>query len=552
MPNTHRSLLERTVNLGLVLVSILSLLGPLAPARAAGPGDGEPDGGRVIGAISTVIRCLSPAGTEPGSVEPGEEGMPCVSSGLVYLDWHGNIARARLALRVAGAEAPHTILVNGQRAASAPVLPSESPDAGEYVYLTLSPQVVVPGENRIELTDDAQPGDRWTAMNVRIEVFGSPSEADLAPLPKSGNVPAVDAIVADASIAATRMVISFTSPYDGSTQEAEIQIPDGYTGDTPTPLVVYAHGRSSVMSAGIDALGAAANARGWLLASPQMHGSWVVPEECYIYPNDCTYDDQTLAGTTNANAEPRPGAYTYASPESQYDIIGTIRYMIDRYNVKLDQMYLVGDSMGGQIAAVTGAKFPHLFAAVFDNKGPTDADVWYDEQVVLYGTDGAGTLRAMRKECHIGGDPKGPPDNPFCYEQRSGVEYAGNWLHVPISMTHSVDDALVPVHHSRDLRDAINGYGPDRVALLYEDTVVGPTCPPYSHCLVPDPAAVLGFLSAYTLDNAPAGVIATTDESKAFYWLNLVQSGGAHWSKVEAIADPATESVTVRSRMTSR
>jgi hypothetical protein len=35
-------------------------------------------------------------------------------------------------------------------------------------------------------------------------------------------------------------------------------------------------------------------------------------------------------------------------------------------------------------------------------------------------------------------------------------------------------------------------------------------------------------------------VIATTDESKAFYWLNLVQSGGVHWSKAEAIADPET------------
>ena len=36
--------------------------------------------------------------------------------------------------------------------------------------------------------------------------------------------------VADVTAAASRQVVSFTSSYDGSTQEAEIQVPDGYTG----------------------------------------------------------------------------------------------------------------------------------------------------------------------------------------------------------------------------------------------------------------------------------------------------------------------------------
>jgi hypothetical protein len=295
MVNTHRGLLERTANLGLVLLSILSLFAPLVPARAAGPGDGDPDEGRVIGAISTVIRCLSLVGAEPGSTDPNGERALCASSGLVYLNWHGNIAHARLALRVAGADSPRTILVNGQQAVLVPVLPPEFSDAGEYVYLTVPSQVVVPGENRIELMDDGRPGDGWQATNVRIEVFGTPSDADLSPQPESGNVPAADVVAADAAATAARSVISFANSYDGSTQEAEIQVPDGYTGDTPTPLVVYAHGRSTVMSAGIDALGVAANARGWLLASPQMHGSWVVPEECYVYPNDCTYDDTPIS-----------------------------------------------------------------------------------------------------------------------------------------------------------------------------------------------------------------------------------------------------------------
>ena len=351
---------------------------------------------------------------------------------------------------------------------------------------TLPPEIVVQGANQIELTDDALPGDLWRATQVRIEVFGSPSAEDaLLPL-GPGRALATDAagaaagdaaVAADVTAAATRLVIQFTSSYDGSTQEAEIQVPDGYAPGTPVPLVVYAHGRSGVMSEGIDLLGSAANARGWLLASPQMHGRWVVPAECTVYPNECTWDDKVLAGTTSESSEPNPGAYAYASLESQYDVVDAVRYMVEQYDVAPDQIYLVGYSMGGQIAAVTGAKFPHLFAAALDNKGPTDADEWHDEQVIVYGTDGASTLRAMRKECHIGGDPKAPLDNPFCYEQRSGIEYAGNWLHVPLSMTHSASDTLVPVHHSLDLRDAINAYGPDEPVAVYEDTIVGPDLP---------------------------------------------------------------------------
>jgi dienelactone hydrolase len=463
------------------------------------------------------------------------------------LDWQGEIAHARLVLRAIGADAAHTILVNGRPAAQAPVYPGAEPGTDkEYIYLRIPPEVVLPGDNLIELTDDGMPGDHWMAMNVRIEVFGHPGGPGLAPVPLDpALISTTKAAATDAAIMATRMVVQFTNDYDGSTQEAEIQVPDGYSSGTSTPLVVYAHGRSGVMSEGIDMLGSAANTKGWLLASPQMHGRWVVPPECYVYPNNCTYDDKILAGTTGPNSDPKPGAYAYASIESQYDLVGTVRYMIQHYDVKLDQIYLVGYSMGGQTAAITGAKFPHLFAAALDNKGPTGAEVWYDEQVALYGTSGATTLRAMRKECHISGDPKAPPDNPFCYEQRSGLNYARNWIHVPLSMTHSVDDTLVPVHHSRDLRDAINGYGPDLVVSLYEDTVVGPSCPPYYHCFEPGPAAVLDFLEPYVLDSQPAHISVASDQSKPYYWLNLVQSGGVHWSYVEATAQPAQEAVMV-------
>jgi uncharacterized protein YegP (UPF0339 family)/dienelactone hydrolase len=498
------------------------------------------------------LDCLAVLGHSPVDFGQPEDSLigpasSCGAAGVVHLNWQGELSRARLVLRVAGADAAHTILVNGHPAAQVPVYPGAEPGSDEgYVYLRIPPEIVLPGDNLIEITDDGMPGDGWMVANVRIEIFGHPTGPGLAPMPLDpALVSRTDAAAADVAITATRMVVQFTNSYDGSTQEAEIQVPDGYNSGTPTPLVIYAHGRSGVMSEGIDLLGSAANAKGWLLASPQMHGRWVVPQECYVYPNDCTYDDKVLAGTTGPNSEPNPGAYAYASLESQYDVVGTVRYMIEHYDVKLDQIYLVGYSMGGQIAAVTGAKFPHLFAAVLDNKGPTDAGMWYDEQVAVYGTNGASTLRAMRKECHVGGDPKDPAENPLCYERRSGLEYARNWIHVPLSMTHSVDDTLVPVHHSQDLRDAINGYGPDHVVSLYEDIVVGPTCPPYYHCFEPAPSAVLDFLEPYVLVNQPAHISVVSDQSKPYYWLNLVQSGGAHWSHVEATAQPDQSAVIV-------
>ncbi|HID08379.1 MAG TPA: DUF2920 family protein, partial [Armatimonadetes bacterium] len=394
------------------------------------------------------------------------------------------------------------------------------------------------GDNLIEITNDALPSDSWTATNVRLEVFGDITVSQIGGPDSTGQIGATDITATDAT--SYTLIITFTNSYDGSSQEAMAQIPDGYDDDTPTPLVIFAHGRSSVMEEGIDTFDIAASDKGWLLASPEMHGSWPIPPECFVYPNECDYDDQVLAGTTSPNAQPKPGAYAHASVESQYDIIGTVNYMVNHYNVQHDQIYLVGYSMGGQIATVTAAKFPHLFAAVFDNKGITNMEQWYEERDSYY------TRRTLEKECHVGGVRKTPAENPFCYERRTSVNFASNYIHVPISMTHSVSDTLVPITHSFNLRDAINSYGPDQLAVVYEDTVIGPTCDDGGryHCYEPDPMAVLNFLELFTLNNNPTYFNITTDESKSYHWLNIAQAGGDHWSQVETAYYPISATVT--------
>jgi pimeloyl-ACP methyl ester carboxylesterase len=325
--------------------------------------------------------------------------------------------------------------------------------------------------------------------------------------------------------AALSLTVDFVNAYDATSQQAWVQVPNSYSGSAPTPLVLYAHARGSNMHEPIvfnPEWAVAADSRGWLLAAPQMHGRW--------------------PGTAQDPIPNPPGIYAYASLESQYDLIGTMRYMLDHYNVKRDQIYLFGSSMGGQIATVTAAKFPHLFAAVFDNKGPTDMAQWYTENMAFH-------QNWMERECYSGNPSnpqrRTPAQNPFCYQRRSSQSFAGNLLHVPISITHSQADTLVPIAHSFELRDAINLLNPDRLAAVYVDTVVGPTCGGPFHCYEPAPAAVLDFFAPFRLQDRPTRLHITSDQSKHYYWLNLEQSGGDHWTQVEATTNDQARVLTL-------
>ncbi|HEY4689691.1 MAG TPA: prolyl oligopeptidase family serine peptidase, partial [Anaerolineae bacterium] len=452
---------------------ILSALGASPVARAsrleAAP---QQNGSSVAGIASNALECLAVGPTASGA-----------TSGVVRLTWRGRVEQARLVLTVSGADAPHTIKVNGRAVASIPVYPDGQPCRnGESFYLDIPPDVVAQGDNQIEITSDALPGDSWSAAQIRLEVLGAmtlEARDTVGPLAATG-------------VASVSAIITFVNAYDGSSQPAMMQLPDGYTGATPIPLVVYVHGRNSRMEDGLDAYGAAANGKGWLLASPELHGSWDPDPACYDPGVVCDLEDERVTQGGN------PGAYAYASLESQYDVIGTLSYMIQYYNVDAQRIYLTGDSMGGQAGVILAAKYPHLFAAMFDNKGPTDMTEWYDEQLAYYGSANQPQVRAMRKECHIGGIPKLPSENPFCYQRRSGINFASNYLHVPISITHSISDALVPIHHSFELRDAINGFGPDQLSQVYEDTSV--SCSPDYHCYLPNPATVLNYLRQFTVN----------------------------------------------------
>jgi dienelactone hydrolase len=499
MPDRFARRLRRQNFVGSLWAVLIVLASASGGATRVSAGASAPMPPRLAGVASDSIGCLQvPAGRER------------TASGRVTLRWQGQADRARLAITVAGSEAAHTIRLNGQKVATAPIFPYGTPcGEGRAFVLDVPIELVKQGSNEVTISNDRRPDDAWSALGVRLEVWGV-----VSPPPVTAGVE--PQLVSTLAVSAT---ISFTNPYDGSSQPAIIQIPDGYN-NTPTPLVIFAHGRYGTQLDGYLEFGGAANAKNWLLASPELHGRW-----------------------QGVPPPPTPGAFAYASLESQYDILGTLIYMAANYNVDRSRVYLVGYSMGGQIAVVTAGKYPHLFAAVYDNKGPTDFAAWYDEQVAFYGDENVEQVLAMRQECHLAGAPQPPSGNPFCYQRRSGLNFARNLIHVPISITHHISDTLVPVTHSTRLRDAINAFGPDQTVTIGFDTSSS-GCGTAFHNCVPSPTAVLDFFAPRTLNNLPYTLNISSDESKPYYWLNINQLTGDRWTQIQATYAPATNTIT--------
>jgi hypothetical protein len=164
----------------------------------------------------------------------------------------------------------------------------------------------------------------------------------------------------------------------------------------------------------------------------------------------------------------------------------------------------------------------------------TDLTDWYNELAGL--RDDIRTI--IRKE--TGGTPS---DVPFGYQRRSPMEMPQNSRLIPIRLWHDQQDVLVPIHHSYDLRDAINSYDPITPVVVIDPSIGG--CPPYQHCYDPDLKELFDFLESFTSNFQPPSSLAIrTDESKPYYWLNLAQTGGDHWSELEAAYSLTDNTVT--------
>jgi len=401
-------------------------------------------------------------------------------SEYVYLlGWAGTPSRVILRMEIANADAPHNVYLNDGLVGQVPpglggINCDTNPKQVEWVLEDLS--LVQPGRNRITITNSAYSRDTWYATRAHLVVEGEITVAEL-----------VD--------------FTFTSSYDGSTQQAMLQLPSGYSGG-PLPLVIALHGWGSDRWFGLSVFGAAAWERGWLVVAPELHGE--------------------------QPASDPPGRRALASRASQHDILDALAYVDAHYGVDPDRVYLAGRSMGGMIAATTAAKYPDRFAAVLDDAGITDLAAWYWELGPWYPWE----QQQVAIEC--GGTPE---EVPFEYERRSSLYMAGNLVPVPLALIHGRNDFLVRVHHAQDLYDAVQRRKGERIELFLHDGEHGGS-PEYG------PEWAIGWLADHVRGAAPSHLDIHSDESKSYFWLTIEQTGGDHWTTVQAEAITATQTLS--------
>ena len=192
-----------------------------------------------------------------------------------------------------------------------------------------------------------------------------------------------------------------------------------------------------------------------------------------------------------------------------------------RYNVDPNRTYLVGESMGGQIALVTAAKNPGVFAAAVDARGPTDLARWYDES-------------APWRQLLIEGELGGPPDRAtaFEYSRRSPLSYARNLSNTPLRIYHSTEDTTVLPHHSDDMLAAIQAAAPAAPVSLV-------TFPGNHGTPIPGGAeGILQWLGGFTRGAPPPQIDAVTDTSTTIWWVELTQQGTQpRWSELRGSLD---------------
>jgi poly(3-hydroxybutyrate) depolymerase len=479
---------------------------PCDRASAAEPREDGPDqdGGRRVGMTSDVVACLA---VEGGRLDG--------ALATVHLAWEGQIEEAFLVLSAAGSQGGHSIYVNGQRVGSAPVRPGGRPCRAESaVAIPIPTGALVNGDNAISLSNDANVNDGWTAADLYLEIHGDlhlapPLLRDISPPQLSSELGATASWID---------YVDLNSSYDGEEHRVWYQVPDVYTPTSAFPLLVGMHGWGGTGWDMIyELMGAAVNERGWLFVAPNTHGRYYLD-----------------------------GKRSLAWPGAQHDIVDAIEYMRSNYNVDASRIYIAGPSMGGQATTVMAAKYPDVFAAAAAWSGFTDLADWYNE---LDDLGKPGLTDSIRWEidpgCRNQPEPCGAPsEEPFEYQRRSAIMMPQNSRLPPLHMWHNEADILVPVHHSPDLADAINGWNPPIPVTV---TTVITYDGDYNHFYPFDDSfdEVFDYLAGFPLSSQPpVSLTIRTDESKPYYWLNFAQTGGDHWSEVEAAYSAADETVT--------
>ncbi len=502
-----------TLTISVVLIALLST--SLLHASATS----SPQAPRVTGfSDSTIIPCL-PGGPifNPSS--------PTTVADNVRLDWSGTPTSAQLIAYVFDANAIHTISVNGQVIGNSIIPPpgSNPPkcrvgNEQAKIVIDFNPAILVKGDNQVRIDTT---GDDWGLARVKIRVGG----ADV-------NGPRQEEYAVPSNSPGT-YADGFTAyEYQGSL--THVQIPSSYTGETPVCMVVALKDWGERRNKPILDFGAAAEAKGWLLVSPEMHGN---------YPSNRIGNRSGGSAGTDPTIDPYrdPGHHTFASRWAQQDVIDAIEYMLANFNVDRQCIYIYGAGIGAQTALVTAAKWPHYFAAVIEEGGANNLVNW-DHEI------GAETpYKNLYLQGQMWGELDGRHPYRFCeYLFRSPEEYAQNLSQLPLRIVHASGDTSTPPYNADDLRLNVLAWNPD--AIVEQVWVDG------NHdARLPDFANNhLNWFARFRKPERVTTLRGKRDDSGPLYWLNIRQYDTApsygntrHWTNVhQAGYDPLTGLIT--------
>jgi len=233
--------------------------------------------------------------------------------------------------------------------------------------------------------------------------------------------------------------IQIKSSLDGALQKCEVLVPEGYTKDKATPLLVQLHSWGGDYKEKVQKVTAPAGKRGWIALCVDYRG-----------------------GNTNQMA--------CASEFAIQDIVDAVHYMCDHYNIDKKKIYLCGGSGGGHMALVMAAKHPELWTAVVSFVPITDLKKWYQEMDPTTETgkaanepEGFNKSVRLNVETICGGDPTlgGKPEETAA--ARSPITFIEGAKNLDLLIISGKSDNLVPYHHGEDAYQKLVAAGSKKV-----------------------------------------------------------------------------------------
>jgi predicted esterase len=296
--------------------------------------------------------------------------------------------------------------------------------------------------------------------------------------------------------------VYLVSSYDSLTVHSKVMIPTNYDSLTPTPVLFTFHG---VMAPNGNSIlrqyMPSADARGWIIGSPDMHGE-----------NNPT------------------GQFSFGARAAQHDVIDLLQYLRENYNIDDDRLYLSGPSMGGQMTSIMAEKYPHVFAGAVEWMGPADLSMMHREMIKeekYWISDGV--------EQELGGLPD---EVPYEYDRRSPWMMAMNLKDVPFAIGHGANDEVIHPQHATFLARTIQDYDPSAFYGIYWHDG--------SHEFNAEHVEwTCAFLEGHTRPPVPEDLYLWVDESKDYYYADIVQADPGTWSKFKVDVTPPDSLVTL-------